>query len=116
MRSTREVAGRKQVDSELEAIQFGLAEISAIIHELIPILARLQGRALPKPLPALDKRRQTKVAGTDWLSMTQAAQLVGVNLNTIWRWCNHHGLPFTRPGGKGRPRIRRSALQAFIER
>jgi predicted DNA-binding transcriptional regulator AlpA len=131
MRSTRDAAERQQVNADLEAIEFGLGEIAAIAQQLIEIVAKLQGRVPPAPLPtekpvpnrnqlstghSKGRRRGVLVTpGTEWLNMRQAAELAGTSRQMIWRWCRH-GLPFTRAGGSGRARIRHSALKAFIEK
>jgi len=103
-----------EINPDFESAQFNVEEAIAQLQRAAEDLAKLQGRVPRLPAPSPEPAR--KPAGTDWVSMTQAAEIAGVHLQTIWRWCNYRGLPCTRPGGTGRPRIRRSALKAFIER
>ncbi len=63
----------------------------------------------------LSMRGRSAIAMSDWLTLNEAAKVLGVHPGTLRRWSDEGQLPSIRTGG-GHRRFERQALEAFLAR
>jgi excisionase family DNA binding protein len=51
-----------------------------------------------------------------WLTISDAAGIVGCHRNTVYNWLHRDGLPYERYGAGGYIRIKRTDLEDFVWR
>ena len=53
---------------------------------------------------------------SEWLRTPEAAQYLGVHIETIRRWAREGAIPAAKLGNRGGFRFRRNDLDGFLER
>ena len=109
----RPYAPQDLVNADLEAVLFEVSEAVARLNQALDGLHKLAGRLPPTPPEPAPKPKRHISPNAEWLTIADAAEIAGVSRNAIWRWCQQ-GLSHVNPGGGGRTKISRRALQAWI--